>query len=188
MPLVAVYDANILYPAPLRDFFIRLAQAGLVQAKWTNTIHGEWIHALLRNEPALSRSRLERSRDLMNVAVPDCLIEDYEFLVEKLDLPDSNDRHVLAAAICAQAALIVTENLRDFPEKVLKQYGVEAVGPDMFALQALALDRGAVLRVLREQRSELKEPPAPVEDFLNIMRRQGLPRTVNMLRLLAETS
>ena len=37
--IIAVYDANILYPAPLRDLFVRIAQSGLVQAKWTETIH-----------------------------------------------------------------------------------------------------------------------------------------------------
>jgi hypothetical protein len=41
-PVTAVYDANILYPAPLRDLFIRLAQAGLVRARWSETIHNEW--------------------------------------------------------------------------------------------------------------------------------------------------
>ena len=38
-PVTALYDANILYPAPLRDLFIRIAQAGLVRARWTETIH-----------------------------------------------------------------------------------------------------------------------------------------------------
>ena len=38
-PVTAVYDANTLYPAPLRDLLIRLAQAGLVRARWTETIH-----------------------------------------------------------------------------------------------------------------------------------------------------
>ena len=40
-PVTAIYDANTLYPAPLRDLFIRLAQAGLVRARWTETIHDE---------------------------------------------------------------------------------------------------------------------------------------------------
>ena len=48
-PVIAVYDANILYPAPLRDLFIRLAQAGLVRARWTDTIHEEWIRNVLKD-------------------------------------------------------------------------------------------------------------------------------------------
>jgi len=39
--VTAIYDANILYPAPLRDLFIRLAQAGVVRARWTETIYDE---------------------------------------------------------------------------------------------------------------------------------------------------
>ena len=50
-PVTAVYDANILYPAPLRDLFIRLAQAGLVRARWTETIHDEWIRNVLKDNP-----------------------------------------------------------------------------------------------------------------------------------------
>ena len=60
-PVTAVYDANVLYPAPLRDLFIRLAQAGLVRAKWTDTIHDEWTRNVLKNNPMLSSERLTRT-------------------------------------------------------------------------------------------------------------------------------
>ena len=52
--VTAVYDANILYPAPLRDLFIRLAHAGLVRARWTDAIHNEWIRNVIKDNPALS--------------------------------------------------------------------------------------------------------------------------------------
>jgi hypothetical protein len=48
LPVTAVDDANILYPAPVRDLFIRLAQAGLVRARWTEAIHEEWIRTVHR--------------------------------------------------------------------------------------------------------------------------------------------
>ena len=73
-PVTAVYDANILYPAPLRDLFIRLAQAGLVRGRWTETIHDEWMQNVLANNPALSPERLARTRELMNEAVRDALV------------------------------------------------------------------------------------------------------------------
>lgn len=41
MTFVVIYDANVLYPSTLRDVLIRLAQTGLVQAKWTETILDE---------------------------------------------------------------------------------------------------------------------------------------------------
>lgn len=60
-PLIAVYDANALYSAPLRDLLIRLAQAGLVRAKWTDAIHDEWIRNVVANCPHLSAERLART-------------------------------------------------------------------------------------------------------------------------------
>ena len=81
-PVTAVYDANVLYPAPLRDLFIRLAQAGLVRARWTEAIHDEWVRNLLKDNPALSPDRLARTRALMNEAVRDCLVTGYEDLIE----------------------------------------------------------------------------------------------------------
>ena len=63
-PVTTVYDANVLYPAPLRDLFIRLAQAGLVRARWTEAIHDEWVRNVLKDNPALSPDRLARTRAL----------------------------------------------------------------------------------------------------------------------------
>ena len=80
-PVSAVYDANILYPAPLRDLFIRVAQAGLVRARWTETIHDEWVRNVLKDNPRLSAERLARTRSLMNEAVRDCLVSGYEDLI-----------------------------------------------------------------------------------------------------------
>jgi hypothetical protein len=76
-PVVAVYDANILYPAPLRDLFIRIAQAGLVRGRWTETIYDEWTRSVLTENPHLSAERLARTRNLMNEAVRDCLVTGY---------------------------------------------------------------------------------------------------------------
>jgi hypothetical protein len=90
----------VLYPAPSRDLLIQLAQMDLFKAKWSADIHREWIEALLRNEPRRDRATLERTRDLMDKAVRDCLVTGYEPLIPALALPDDGgDRHVLAAAI-----------------------------------------------------------------------------------------
>lgn len=111
-----VFDASVLYPAPLRDLLIHLALSDLFRAKWTEEIHQEWIRNLLANRRDLSVEQLERTRDLMNRAVPDCLVEDYLPLLPHLTLPDPNDRHVLAAAIWARASVIVTYNQKDSPK------------------------------------------------------------------------
>jgi hypothetical protein len=82
-PLTAVYDANILYPAPIRDLFIRVAQAGLVRAKWTETIHDEWIRNVLKDNPHLSAERLARTRRLMNEARMILLIATFPTILGK---------------------------------------------------------------------------------------------------------
>nr|WP_244508076.1 PIN domain-containing protein [Mesorhizobium sp. ORS 3428] len=75
------------------------AGGGLYRAKWTEEIHDEWIRNLLRDRPDLKPEQVYRTRDLMNRAVPDCLVDGYQELLPSLALPDENDRHVLAAAI-----------------------------------------------------------------------------------------
>lgn len=119
MAFVVLYDANVLYPSTLRDLLIRVAQSGLVQAKWTNEILDETFNSLRRNRPDLDPDALARTRELMCRAVRDCLVVGYESLVGAITLPDPEDRHVLAAAIKARAQVIVTHNLKDFADKVL---------------------------------------------------------------------
>ena len=97
-----VYDACVLYPNTLRDLLMELATRDLYRAKWTAEIHDEWIRNLKQNKPDLPIEKLDRVKDLMNENVRDCLVTDYQWLIEKLNLPDSSDRHVLAAAIKAQ--------------------------------------------------------------------------------------
>ena len=113
-----VYDACLFYPAPLRDLMVRLAQTRRFRARWTERIHQEWVHALLHKQPELDRRQIERTVQLINQAVPDCLITDYEPLIDELELPDPDDRHVLAAAIRAGAQAILTLNLKDFPPAI----------------------------------------------------------------------
>lgn len=141
----AVYDACLLYPASIRDLAVELARTGLLRAKWTTRIHAEWINALIRQRPELDRSRLERVAALMNSGVTDCLVTGFESLEAGLtELPDPDDRHVLAAAIHSGAQEIVTFNLRDFPDTVLRPYGIRAVHPDVFVEHLLDLNPEAV--------------------------------------------
>ena len=104
MAFVAVYDASVLYPSTTRDLLIRIAQAGLVQARWTDAILDEVFTNLAKNRPDLNPVKLGRTRELMAGAIRDVLVVGYEPLIDALDLPDPDDRHVLAAAIRARAS------------------------------------------------------------------------------------
>ena len=61
MAFTALYDACVLYPAPIRDVLMHLALADLYRARWTNAIHDEWIRSVLKDRPDLTRAQLERS-------------------------------------------------------------------------------------------------------------------------------
>src|SRR5262245_21609133 len=184
--LRAVYDACVLYPAALRDFLVWVAILGqhrnVVQAHWTAQIHDEWTRTVLASRPDLSRSQVNRTCELMNAAVADCLVSGYEGLIDTLTLPDPDDRHVLAAAIHARANLIVTFNLSDFPPAALVTHGVAAIHPDAFVLQLAAADEAAVIQAAREQRATLKRPPKTPEEFVATFEKQGVPQTAALLR------
>jgi predicted nucleic acid-binding protein len=181
----ALYDACVLYPAPLRDLLMHLAMTDLFRARWTDQIHDEWIRNVLTNRPDLKRDQLERTRQLMNAHVLDCLVTGYENLIDGSALPDPDDRHVLAAAIRAGADVIVTYNLDDFPKRILDPLGIEAQHPDMFVARLLDLDAPAICAAARRQRQSLRNPPKTVDEFLKILARQQLPQTVTKFREFA---
>ena len=180
--LTAFYDASVLYPSDLRNLLMHLALTGLFRAEWSAAVHEEWICALLRRRPDLSREKLERTRRLMDLHATGALVTGYENLIEGLQLPYPDDRHVLAAAIRGRANVIVTANLRDFPAKILRQFGIEAQSPDKFTLQLLALAPGLVAQAARDHRESLKNPPKTVEQYLDALRARGLTQTVSVLR------
>lgn len=177
-----LYDACVLYPAPLRDLLVRLAYTGAFRARWTQHIHEEWIRNALRNNPRLTRERLEATASKMNAAIMDSLVSDYEPLIAGLELPDVNDRHVLAAAIKGQAEVIVTFNLKDFPERYLQPFNIWAQHPDEFISHLIDLSPATVLLAAKQQRAALKNPPRTVDEFLDTLLRQQLPRTAAFLK------
>ena len=182
MPFVVLYDANVLYPNALRDLLIRIAQGGLVQAKWTDEILDEVFRNLKNNRPELDVVKLERTRELMNRSVRDCLVTRYQQLIEVLELPDPGDRHVLAAAIKAQAQVIVTNNLKHFPSGMLAPWNVEAKDADAFVLDQIDLRKSVVYGAIQQIADSRHNPPMIVGDVLVELERNGLLESVAALR------
>lgn len=181
----ALLDANVLYPAPLRDLFMELAVCDLFRARWSADIHREWIEALMTQQPHRDRAALERTRDLMDSYIRDSLVTGYQPTIGCLVLPDPDDRHVLAAAIVGRCDVIVTQNLKDFPASVLTPYGIKAQHPDEFLSNHLHLSPGVFCSAVREIRGRLKSPPYTVSQYLETLRRQGLAGTVSDLQRFA---
>ena len=177
----AIFDACVLYPAPLRDLLLQLATSGLFRAKWSPDIHEEWIGAVLRKRKDLKRAQLERTRELMDAHTHDCVVTGYQALISALQLPDPDDRHVLAAAIRGRADVIVTSNLADFPAPVLATYHIEAQHPDDFLAHLIDLAPPAVCVAARVCRGRLRNPPVTVEQYLAALERLHLPQTVAFL-------
>jgi hypothetical protein len=182
MAFIVVYDACVLHPAPVRDLLVRIANAGLVHARWSEAILDECFRSILTQRPDLVPRALDRTRRLMMEAVPDCLVTGHESLVNGLDLPDPGDRHVLAAAIRAGAQAIVTFNLKDFPADILMPYDIEAKHPDEFVMESLDLAPALVAGCLTAQAEALRNPPVSVPTLLETLRRQGLVQSVARLR------
>lgn len=177
-----VLDACVLYPAPLRDLFMRLAVHGMIRARWTEKIHEEWMTAVLREREDLTREKLQRTRELMDKHAQDSLVTGYEQRMEGITLPDADDRHVLAAAIECEAEAIVTWNMGDFPKSVLKAHDVEVWTPDDLITQLWIEDQDSVLRIMREHRASLKSPPKSAEDYLATLIQQRLVCAVEMVK------
>ncbi|MCL1489653.1 MAG: PIN domain-containing protein [Pseudanabaena sp. Salubria-1] len=182
-----IYDACVLYPNYLRDILIQLAIADLFRAKWTNLIHDEWIRNLIENRPDLPKEKLNQVKDLMNSQVRDSLVTDFEQLIPSLALPDPNDRHILAAAIVAEADVIVTFNLKDFPDLNISQYGITAKHPDDFIADLIGLNPFKVIAAVENCRQRLKKQPKTSNEYLEILLKQGLPLSVSKLKELQNT-
>lgn len=183
MAFVVVYGACVLYPASIRDLLIRLARTGLFRARWTERILDECFESIVASRPDLE-GKLDRTRRLMQEAVPDAMVSGYETLAGTLTLPDDDDRHVLAAAIRSGAQVIVTSNLKDFPAALLAPYDIEAQHPDAFVLHLLSLDAGAVSRAVGVQASSLGNPPMTRDELLAVLESRGLVQSVTELRKL----
>lgn len=182
MARIALFDACVLYPVPLRDLLMWLALTDLFQARWTAEIHDEWMRNVLADRPDILPASLKRCRELMDEHVPDCLVSGYEPLIPTLSLPDPEDRHVLAAAIHGGAGVIVTFNLGDFPAAALGPYNIEAIHPDEFVVRLFDESAEAVLDAVRRQRTALKRPPKTAAEYLATLDQCRLPETVARLR------
>lgn len=164
----AVLDACALYPTVLREILTGAAQAGVFTPVWTPRIREEWLRAAARlgvaqtagAEAALLADRFPPAPDPR--------------VVPGIDLPDPADLHVLAAAIEADAPLIVTLNLRDFPRETLAPLGVRAIHPDAFLLDLLATHPqvAAAARAAHAKAEALGGP----QPFRALMKRARLPR------------
>lgn len=161
---------------------IALAREQLFRARWTEAINSEWTRNLKLRYPDLDGATVDRMPAQINRAIPDCLISNYESLIAGLTLPDAHDRHVLGAAIKGRVDVIVTWNLKHFPENELEKYGLEAQTPDDFLCYLLDLHPQEVCLTFQKARLRLKKPPKTAWEYLShLNERVGLTTLFELL-------
>ena len=181
---IAILDACVMYPITLTNVLAQLAVDGLYTAKWTKQIDEEWVGALLKSHHNFSPEQVSRRLNALHAAIPDWEIEEtlYSDLIEVLDLPDPNDRHVLAAAIAGHADCIVTFNAKDFPYLEMEKRGIEVLHPDDFISLQLTLEPVVALTAIKHIRARFKNPPKTAQEFIELLERVGLVGSADKLK------
>lgn len=181
-PSIAVFDACILYPFHLRNIVVQAAVDRLVEARWTDAIHEEWIRNLTADAPTIPIERLQVIRRLMNDALPMATVSGHEEHLSEVTLPDPNDRHVVAAAITAKAPLILTWNLRHFPAQDLRRFGLRAMNPDAFLSGLFDKIPDLAIGSLANARRNLSKTRLSAPDFVDILENQKLVQLAKRLK------
>jgi len=174
----ALLDACVLYPTLTRGLLLEVAAAGLYVPLWSERIMGEWMRAAAKETPG---PLVAAEAALMRARWSGAWVEVPETVVAGLSLPDSNDTHVLAAAIAGEASLLVTYNLKDFPGRTLARHGLRPVGPDTFLLELLDEAPDQVLAALDRAMAGLS---AAGPDRRALLKRAQLPRLAKAVQAL----
>lgn len=182
-------DANVFFGARLRSLVLTLAQTKMFRARWTERIHDEWMRSVATKHD-LPIEKLAKTKALMDAAVLNCLVSGYEPLEASFDLPDADDRHVLAAAVKTRADLILTFNQKDFPATVLAPLGLATQHPDDFMQDMFGISAEMFIDAVTEDFRHYLAPPLSFDEYVASLARAGIPETATLigeLRVLIES-
>jgi len=143
----AVLDACVLFPTILREILCDLAADGRFTPLWSERILEEWRHVALRLGPDAGQIAGAEIA-LLRLGFPDAVQPHDGDRAIDLDFPDPTDRHVVEAALAGDAELIITANLRDFPQRMMAGIGLRAIHPDAFLLDLFRKDPDHVTKVI----------------------------------------
>ena len=188
-------DTCVLVPSRARDVLLEIASTGAYRPLWSSEILAELdrtLRLLLGKRgvsPEEADAYLTRLLGQMNATFPDALVPEWEPLVEAIQLPDPNDRHVVAAALAGRAEVIVTDNLADFPPASLPA-PLTRQSLDDFLLDALGLYPGQVMSALHSVASRTGKygPAMTANDIATYLQAHGAPGFGEQLLVMLERS
>lgn len=178
----AILDTNVIYPIIIRDLLLWFAHYDLYTPKWSEGIFSEWKRVMLEKD--INEKEAEKRIKRVDSAFPDALVQNYEPLIEHLEMKDVDDRHVLAAAIKSNANVIVTNNLKDFPSEYLSSFGLSAKSADDFLTDIIDLNQDIAIKAFKEMVLNKKNPEMDEYQVLESMRKVGLEDTANYLHAM----
>lgn len=179
MAFAAFIDTCVLYGSTLNDLLLWLAEGGAFRPLWSEGVMAELRDNLIQagHNPIL----IDRRLDTMRAVFPDAMVDGYEQLVDGMTC-DPKDRHILAAAVRANAEVLVTFNLGDFPGPSTESFEIEIVHPDFFLLDQLDLYPRLTLDTLARLTAIYEAPPVTMSELLEILERSGVPKFVEEVR------
>lgn len=139
-------DACVLFPRLSRRLLLGAAEAGFFSPLVSHRVLDEWVLAAGRRGGMSGETEAAEERAALMTRFPEAPVRDWA--ETDLRLPDPADGHVLAAAIAGGAEEIVTFNLRDFPNRLLRPHGIAARHPDGLLWEFLSGDRGRMGAVI----------------------------------------
>lgn len=170
-----VLDTNVIYPIEIRDLLFWFAHFDLFTPKWSAHIFDEWESVM---------NRKGAPKKLIQAVFPDAFVTNYEPLIAGLTLPDPKDCHVLAAAIKINANVIVTNNLKDFPQDYLASFGLVAKSADDFIADIIDLNHDRAVEAFRKLVINRRNPDLDEYEVLDNFRKNGLINSADYLHSL----
>ena len=184
-----VLDACVLVPVTLCDTLLTLADRRLYVPLWSADILNEMERTVTRlaTERGMVAGDAAKAaayrRSEMEQAYPDSAVRAYEALIPSMTNHEK-DRHVLAASVRGHADLIVTSNIRDFPQAAVQPYDIQVVAPDDFLQDILEFDQDLVVGAIRDITAQKKRPPMTELDMLKRIAKSAPAFAASVLSLI----
>jgi len=179
---IVLADANVLYSRVLRDYLLCAAEQNLVNVVWSQSILNDVTEHLILNLPAFTRQSATALANALDRTFPNAIVEptpaDYARL-ETFELPDEDDRAVIAAAIAAEADIVCTNNIKHFPLPVMEHLGLVLLTPDELFVQLINTDTE---RMIAAHRSAItSHHQFTDQSTIASLRRAGAPATADLM-------